>query len=808
MSGRDPSLFGDLLRRYRVSRGLTQEGLAHAARLSTRGISDLERGARRAPRRDTVLLLAEALELSGEERAAFEGAARRPAVLSDPVPATAGTRSGATGTLPIPPTPLIGREREVRRVFALLRRPDVRLVTLAGPGGVGKSRLGLRVGADLASDFRDGACYVDLSTIGDPGFVAAGIARGLGVAEIGGRSSVEGLAQHLRGKQLLLVLDNFEHLLEAAALVAQLLSAAPGLKVLVTSRVVLRLSAEHEYVVPPLALPDPRHPLESLETLKGYGAVALFVERAKGGRPDFELTSENGQAMVEVCHWLEGLPLAIELAAARVKLLSPQAMVQRLGSRLGLLTSGARDLPLRQRTMRDTIRWSYDLLEPAERMLLARISVFSGGRTLEAVREVCAAEGAAEDTLELLGTLVDNSLLQQREGAEGEPRFWMLETIREYAAERLRESGEAEELHRRHAEYYLALAEEAERGLVGRDELAWLRRLEAEHDNLRAALGWSLRRGESGSGEALELGLRLAGSLWLFWYTRGHLGEGREWLGRGLAASGTAMPGVRAKALDGAGWIAMFQGEYAAARALLERALSLYRGLGDADGIVTCIANLGMAAVLGQRDDIPASDLLEEAAALRPRLANPRTTANLLISSGLVAFSQGDIGRARELHEESLAISRAIGNTRSTTVCLVNLGLMAVGQADYGRAAALLREGLPLACGSDDKLSIQYALFGLAGIAAAKGQPTRAARLWGASEAVREATGIHLAAVARSGTNYDHYLEAVRTRLGEASFARTWAQGKATGQDRATAYALNGSETGSPPRPQELVPGQ
>src|SRR5215210_6575880 len=426
--------------------------------------------------------------------------------------------------LPLQATPLIGREREVEAVYGRLRSPQMRLLTLVGPGGTGKTRVGLQVAAELVEDFEDGVFFVPFAAITDPALVAPTIARVLGLSEGGARPPEELLEGYLRERQTLLLLDNLEQVLESAAVLDRLLSSAAELKILATSRTPLGLYGEYEFPVPPLSLPNPES-LPPLEELADYEAISLFLERARAVKPEFSLTEENAPAVVEICARLDGLPLAIELAAARIKLLPPQVLLDRLGNRLQLLTGGARNLPERQRTLRNAIEWSYGLLDEGEKMLFGRLGVFSSGATLEALEAVCDAEGdLPTDVFEGASSLLDKSLLRQEEGAGGEPRFVMLETIHEFANVKLEESGEAEELRRLHAEYFLALSEEAEPGLKGQEQELWLERLEPEHNNMRAALSWVIARGES------ELGLRLADALWRFWWMGGYFDEGRRWL--------------------------------------------------------------------------------------------------------------------------------------------------------------------------------------------------------------------------------------------------------------------------------------
>src|SRR5215203_4806389 len=445
--------------------------------------------------------------------------------------------------LPLQPTPLVGREREVEEISERLRSEQVHLLTLTGPGGTGKTRLALQAAADLLEEFEDGVFFVALATITDPELVPSTIAGPLGVKESAEQPLLETLKSFLQQKHLLLLLDNFEQVLEAAPLVGELVAADPKLKILATSRIPLRLYGEQEYMVPPLALPDPRV-LPPLEVLAQYEAVRLFVERARAVKPDFEVTNESAPAVAEICARLDGLPLAIELAAARTKLLPPQALLSRLSNRLQLLKGGARNLPARQQTLRGTISWSYNLLNEEEKTLFWRLSVFSGGSTLEAIEEICDPEGDI-DVLEGVDSLVEKSLLRQEEGVGEEPRFVMLETVHEYAREKLEESGEAEKIKRAHAEHFLAMAEEANAELRGPEAAKGLERLEVEHDNMRAALSWAIGR------QKVELGLRLAGALWRFWSVRGHYGEGRRWLEGALVAGGRGSTASRATALPG-----------------------------------------------------------------------------------------------------------------------------------------------------------------------------------------------------------------------------------------------------------------
>ncbi|HEX6608320.1 MAG TPA: AAA family ATPase, partial [Chloroflexia bacterium] len=439
------------------------------------------------------------------------------------------TLDARPNNLPAQPNVFIGREAQIAAVIALLRRPDVRLLTLIGPGGTGKTRLALQVAAELLDEFADGVWFVDLAPLTDPALVAGSIAGVFSLQESAARSAQEVLHDYLSGKTLLLVLDNFEQVRPAASLVDTLLRRAPHLEVLITSRVPLHLYGEQEHTVPPLALPATL-PLPPLERLTQYEAVRLFVERARTVREDFQVTNETAPAVAEICARLDGLPLAIELAAARVRLFAPEALLTRLGARLATLTGGPRNLPARQQTLRATIEWSYNLLSPGEQQLFRRLAVFQGGRTLEAIDAICNGDGTlAVDVLDGVEALIGHSLLGTRPAQDGELRFVMLETIHEYAREILQKCGEAATLRQAHAQYFLRLIEQAERELLGPQHLAWMNRLEDEHDNIRAALRWALDTG------AVGVALRLAGALWLFWWTHVHYREGRQWLEAVLA---------------------------------------------------------------------------------------------------------------------------------------------------------------------------------------------------------------------------------------------------------------------------------
>jgi predicted ATPase/DNA-binding CsgD family transcriptional regulator len=736
--------------------------------------------------------------------------------------------------LPTYLTPLLGREQEAQIVCSLLQRSEIRLLTLTGPGGVGKTRLGIQIASDLMHDFANGVCFVSLAPISDPELVIPTIAQALGLPEVGDAGTapqpLQRLNTYLQEKQVLLLLDNFEQVVAAAPALVELLTACAQVKVLVTSRAVLRVSGEYECPVSPLALPSPKE-LPDARAVAQSPAVALFVQRAMPRLPDFSLTDANAVIIAAICARLDGLPLAIELAAARIKLLPPEALLARLEHRLAVLTSGARGLPARQQTLRDTIKWSYDLLSADEQRLFRRLSVFVGGYTLKAVEAVCnEVDHVGLHELDGVAALLDNSLLQQTEQAGEEPRFVMLETIREYGRECLEASGEREEIRRAHANYSVALAEEAEPKLCSAERENWVHRLERDYDNIRAALSWSVERKEAATA------LRLGGALWQFWLLQGHLSEGRQWLEKALAI-GVPQPGrladteseglttqvssaVRAKALNGAGVLAHYQGDYRQAKVLCEESLALFRELGDKRGMVTSLNGLGLIvgqATRARNDYAVAQALYEESLAIVRELGDLWGIAETLWDFARVTFYQGDYTAGNPLWEESLAIFRELGDRRRIAEILGSLGgymafyqgnytteltsmeesltimrelgdrrssarlLWALGHAafvqdDYAKARTFYEEALAILQELGVKWLIAACLDGLAEVAVAQGQPEWAAHLLGAAALLREALGV--SPPPYNLANYERTVATTRAQLGEERFAAAWAEGR------------------------------
>jgi predicted ATPase/class 3 adenylate cyclase len=722
--------------------------------------------------------------------------------------------------LPVQLTGFVGRERELAHARMLLQREEIRLLTLTGPGGTGKTRLAVRAAAEVRESFPDGVIFVELGSVNDPRLVVATIAQAMGVRETAGQSMLESLAQYADDRRLLLILDNFEQVLAAAPLIADLLAACLRLKALVTSRGALHVSGEHVYSVPPLSLPDQDVDGRASYDIASSDAVTLFVQRAQAASSSFAVTDANTPVFAEICRRLDGLPLAIELAAARIRLLSPQALLTRLERRLQLLKGGARELPARQQTLRATIDWSYALLEAGEQTLFARLAAFAGGCTLEAAEAVCDLDDGL-DVLAGLDGLVDKNLLQPRDGPSGDSRVVLLETIREYALERLVERGEADAAARRHADYYLSFAEQVEPELLGPRQGAWYERLEADLNNLRAALAWSRVHQE------VEATARLAASVLPFWISRSHANEGLRWLDTALEHRNRLSSPTLAKVLFAKGNLLLELGaDHRQANTLLEESLAQFQELGDITWTVRAVSLLGWAAsragdldrsvalreqaVALARDEADEWNLamalgnlggslwkvgdyararaaLEESLLLYRALGELEGIAFALCGLGLLTLGEGDYKRASSMLEEALVLARKVGHLPDTGRYLADLGVVVLHEAEYDRAVALFEESLRLARQVEDDLLTGQCLWGMAVLAAAHGRPVRAACLWGAAATLRYALVVP-SVVARPLE--ERLLVPARERLESDTFDAEWAKGQAMRREDAIAYAL------------------
>jgi predicted ATPase/transcriptional regulator with XRE-family HTH domain len=918
--------FGALLRRYRRTAGLTQAELAERAGISEDTISNIERDVPHAPRKDTLELLADALALGAEERAAFLAAVRvtraqaQTSAASEVVSSDGssnGPRRSPHYHTPLPPTPLIGRERDLSMVAALLQDGSTRLVTLTGLGGVGKTHLALEVARHAAEAFADGVVFISLAPLRDAELVPSAIAHGLGVKQAGAQPLIELVTEALRERELILLLDNCEHVTAGVApFVAHLLAVCPTLTVLSTSRAPLHLRGEHEVTLSPLALADPAQPPPDVEALARIAGIALFLERVRAVRPDFGLTRANAAVVAAICARLDGLPLAIELAAPRLKVLTPEALLIQLEARrLAILTQGPRDLPERQRTLRTTFDWSYSLLPGDAQALFRRMAVFAGGAAVEAIAAVASSGftahdasagtigtigimdtmdtmdapdvlGAMDTVLDTLETLVDHQFLrrspahaptnaaaQAKEAAEGSAadtsaetgtRLDMLETLREYGGGQLSAKGEADHAARAHAAYYCTWVEGVMPRFKGPEQRAILALLDAEQDNLRAALRWSIANKEP------ALALRLAAALWRFWQARGQLSEGRGWLDAALAlcrphpqrsfahshgattkvsATGSAAldavsdapahdavdedPGgqviARAckEALYGAGILAYRQGDYASGTTRLRAALVASRHLGDEQGMAEALSGLGNIALL--RGDLARAEVyhtsclarhraigdangiaqaltnlglvatdrgeyalgvarLEESLALRRQMGAPQLIALNLQNLAHALAHQGALERAAALGVEALQLYEDLGDLRGSTHALLTLGLVAYRQRDWALASERYRRALQLSRSMGMLQGVAACLEGLAEVAATSDEFPRAARLWGAAAAVREASGAAVTSDAR--LTQATSIARARTALGEERFAALWAEGEAMTLDEAVGLEL------------------
>jgi len=840
--------FGEQLRRFRDRAALSQEELAEQAALTAHAISALERGLRRRPYPHTVQTLATALGLSADERTAFTVAARRPS--ASPAATSAAPPPEARRTnLPHPPNPLIGRERDVEAVGHLLLEDHVRLVTVTGVGGGGKTRLALAVAADVANEFPDGVWLAELSALDDPALVAMAVATAFGVRESGGVSVVDALLAFLRQRSALLVLDNCEHLVEASAQLAErLLATCPDLRILATSREALQLAGERRYRVQPLAVPDCEEPAAPLELARSP-AVALFLARAQAVESDFELTVDSSAAIAEICTQLAGIPLAIELAAARVGVLSVEQIRNQLVDCFRLLVRSGRTAPRRQRTLRATLNWSHDLLTHAEQTMFRRLAVFAGGCELEAAEAVCG-----DDVLDVLSGLVDKSLVLVDAGGTV-ARYRLLEPVRQYARQQLESYGEADAAQARQAAYYATLAERAEPELRGSGQLAWLERLDGEQDNLRAAIGWGVLDDGQHDPARAELGARLVGALHWYWYIHGHLTEGRRWseaaqqvLGglparvRGRATVSLAvllqMQGdyVRAGALLAEarvlfrqardrwwtgyalsvhGLCTFYEGTYERAAALFKESLNEFRALDDAWGIGVSLACLGRVAT-ARGEQSRAAELFEASVHVQRQVGDSFVLAQALLFRGRATLARGDYTGATNDAEECLHLFRSLRHRRGMGYALASLSQVARARGDRARTLALLAEGLALHAEQGDRAGVAERLEAMAGASVLAGRhglrrdaPTRdalvrAARLMGAAEALREAIRAPLRPGERR--DYDRDVAFVRAQLGSSLLESAWAEGHAMPLERAIEQALALADEPDAPRDDRQPP--
>jgi predicted ATPase/class 3 adenylate cyclase len=684
--------------------------------------------------------------------------------------------------LPAQPTSLIGRDKEVMLIRSLLLDEDVHLITLSGPGGTGKTRLALCVAGKALPDFSGGVFFVPLASLTDYGLVESSIADALHIEESASEPLIESIEKYLSTRRVLLVLDNFEHVLGAAPLLGRLLASCHGVKVIATSQTLLHVSGEHDFPVPPLSLPDPgrRHTAESVASSE---AVTLFVERAQMAKPGFSLTDDNAPAIAEICDRVDGLPLAIELAAARSRVLSPHAILDRLSHRLKLLTGGPSDRPERQKTLRGAIDWSYNLLDPAEKEFLKAVSVFGGGFDLDAAEAIGTRGDGDVEAIDLVESLTDKSLLRQNMSSD-ETRFWMLRTIREYAAELLEKEG-PHDAYRRHAELFLALAEAGSKELTGPNQSQWLARLETEHDNLRASLEWLLDERDP-SGEKVKWAIRLVAALGRFWYVRGYFLEGSKWLETALARDEARESPHRLTALHVLGILMDQRRNHSRAFELFEEELEIARALGDEHRVAIALNSLG-AAARAQGDRSLAKDLLHQSIALRRELGEFKETASSLTNLASVAMDDGNVAEARQLLEQSLSLDTEYGDDWGIAVNLGNLCTVALEEGNLREAHDLFERAIELFRMVGDTDGLAECLEKAVGLASELGETVAGARLGGAVEATRTSIGSPIAAVDQF--RFEQYLEKPRAELSPEEYEIAWQEGRQMSMEEALKYA-------------------